>query len=101
MNDFPKKGDPIYVPSAYHVYRGIDDFEGGLAVIDRVEFNDRLPQDHVNYCMIGIESNPGTMYNYRILSEKQESLKEQYGDNIAHANPDLRPEFNQPNADWK
>ena len=32
--------------------------------------------------------------------EKQEELKEQYGNIIAHPDPDDREEFNQPGADW-
>jgi len=96
----PKIGDKIYVPSSYYVYRGEDDFEGGLAIIDEIEFSDDLPKDHINYIMVGIDSRKGTMYNYKILLENQTELKKEYKDMIAHSSPDLRPEFNQHNADW-
>jgi hypothetical protein len=96
----PKNGDKIYVPTSCYVYRGEDDFEGGLATINRVELNKNLPKNHINYAMVGIEGRPSAMYNYRMLVEKQEELKKQYEGKVAHSNPDLRPEFNQPNADW-
>jgi len=94
-------GDKIYVPSSYHVYRGEDDFEGGLATINKVEHSNNLPKDHVNYTMVGIEENISTMYNYRCLAEEQDELKKIYVGKIAHSSPDLRAEFNQPNADWE
>lgn len=97
----PQKGDTIYVPSSYYVYRGEDDFEGGLATIDKIEFNKNLPKDHCNYTMVGIVGRPSTMYNYKSLLEQQEELKKEYGEQVAHPNPDLRVEFNQPNADWR
>ncbi len=40
----PNKGDKIYVPSAYYVYRGEDDFEGGLATINKVEASPKQKQ---------------------------------------------------------
>jgi hypothetical protein len=97
----PKIGDKIYVPSSYYVYRGEDDFEGGLATITKVEHSKHLPKGHVNYTMVGIEGRPSTMYNWTVLAEEQDELKKEYGKQVAHSNPDLRPEFNQPDADWK
>lgn len=35
-----------------------------------------------------------------MLAEQQDELKKEYKDKVAHSNPDLRPEFNQPDADW-
>jgi hypothetical protein len=96
----PKIGDKIYVPSSYYVYRGEDDFEGGLATIDKIDIRKNLPKTHCNYIMVGIEGRPSTLYNYKSLMEEQEELKTTYEGKTAHANPDLRPEFNQPDADW-
>lgn len=96
----PKIGDEIYVPSSYYVYRGEDDFEGGLAIINNIEFSKHLPEEHFNYIMIGIEGRT-TMYNYKSLLEKQAQLKKEFKNSVAHSNPDLRPEFNQPDGDWK
>ena len=97
----PKIGDKIYVPSSYYVYRGEDDFEGGLATINKVEHSKHLPKGHVNYTMVGIEGRPSTMYNYRVLAEEQDELKKEYAGKVAHSAPDFDPEFNQPDADWK
>lgn len=97
----PQIGDKIYVPSSYYVYRGEDDFEGGLATINKVEVSKHLPKDNSNYWMVGIEGIPSTMYNYRVLVEEQDELKKEYAGKVAHSSPDLRPEFNKPNADWR
>lgn len=97
----PKIGDKIYVPSSYYVCRGEDDFEGGLATINKVEHSKHLPKDHFNYTMVGIEGRPSTMYNYRVLAEEQDELKKEYAGKVAHSSPDFDPEFNQPDADWK
>jgi len=99
-NGQPEIGNKIYVPSSYYVYHGEDDFEGGLAIINKVEYSDHLPKDHCNYTMVGIEGRPTTMYNYKVLLEEQAKLKKRFGNKLAHPDPDLRPEFNQPNADW-
>ncbi len=48
MEKLPKKGDEIYIPSAYYCYRGIDDFEGGLSIISEVIVNNDLPLAHIN-----------------------------------------------------
>lgn len=97
----PAEGDVIYVPSALYVYRGQDDFAGGKATINKIEYSKHLPSDHFNYIMVGIKERPGTMYNYKNLMEQQEELKKAYGEQIAHPDPDNDPEFNQPEADWK
>jgi len=98
----PKVGEKIYVPTSLYVYRGADDFEGGIATISSVEIDKyELGPKHPNYCFVSIEERPGTNYNWAILERDQENLKEQYGDQIAHPDPDDRPEFNDRNADWK
>lgn len=90
----PQIGEKIYVGSSYYLSRGRDDFEGGLASINSVEISDRLPEDHCNAIMIGIEERPGVMYNYKSLLKEQEAFKERFGDSIAHPEPDLDPDFN-------
>ena len=96
----PKVGDKIYVPSSYYVYRGQDDFDGGIATINKVKASEHLPKDHFNYWMVGIAERETVMYNWRWLMEQQEELKEEYLDKVASPNPDDRAEFNQPDADW-
>ena len=96
----PQSGQEIYIYSSYYVYRGEDDFNGGKAIIDKVFFNENLPKNHVNYCMISIVGKPCTKYNYKDLMSQQKLLKKEFKEQIAHPNPDYREEFNQPNADW-
>ncbi len=97
----PKIGQEIYVQSSFYVYRGIDDFAGGLATINKIEHSDHLPKDHVNYTMVGIIERPGSMYNWNNLVENQEKLAKEYAGQKAHPDPDDRAEFNCPDADWK
>lgn len=97
----PKIGQKIYVESTIYVYRGADDFAGGIAIINKIERSKTLPKGHSNYIFVGIEERPGSMYNWTILCKEQDKLKGIYGDEIAHPDPDDRPEFNQPDADWK
>ncbi len=97
----PKIGDKIYVPSCYYVYRGEDNFEGGLATINKIEEKKHLPKDDTNYWFVGIEGRPTTMWNWKILLKEQNELKRKHMGQIAHSNPDLSAEFNQPDADWK
>lgn len=97
----PKIGEKIYVPSSYYVYRGEDDFDGGIATISKVDISKTLPLNHINSIMIGIEERKSTMYNYKSLIDEQDELKIQFGNQIAKPNPDLTPDFNDGEADWK
>lgn len=96
-----KVGDKIYVPSSFYVYRGEDDFAGGMATINKIEHSTHLPKDHYNYTMVGIKERPGVMYNIKPLMEEQAKLKKEYGKTVAHPDPDNDPKFNCPNDDWK
>lgn len=96
----PKIGDEIYVHTSLHVYRGVDDFMGGLAKITDIKYSDHLPKDHYNYTSIMVEGNNSTWYNWRYLLDEQEKLKEQFGDRRAFPDPDYDEEFNDPDADW-
>ena len=98
----PKVGEKIYVPGAMYLYRGADDFAGGLATISKVEVDPYgFGPGHPNYCFVNIKERPSTGYNWRHLEEKQDEYKKIYGDAIAHPDPDLDPEFNDNNADWR
>lgn len=98
----PEVGDKIYIPGSLHVYRGADDIAGGLATIDEVFPSNFLSENHFNYWMVSLkEIGSSTHYNWRDLMKQQKELKERYGDEIAHPDPDYREEFNQPNADWQ
>lgn len=87
--NIPKIGDKIYIPSSYHISRGSDDVQGGLATISRVEISKTLPADHVNAIMVLVEEISGTSYNYKNLMEKQEELKKEFGEKKACPDPDI------------
>lgn len=97
----PVIGEMIYMPTQLHVYNGRDDVLGGLAKIIKIEYSKTLLKDHYNYTMVMFEGFPHTKYNWISLLERQEELKEQFGDGMARPDPDDRPEFNDDNADWK
>lgn len=70
--------------------------------INKIEYSDHLPKNHINYIMIGVDENEGTLYNYKDLMKNQDKYKKQFGKQKAHPDPDYREEFNcHPNADWK
>lgn len=98
----PAKGEQMYIPNALHVYRERDDFAGGKATIDKIEYNDYLPKTHINYIMVGFKENPGTLYNWINLVRKQKELAKKFKNQVAHAEPDYSQEFNPPpHQDWK
>jgi hypothetical protein len=101
MKREPKINEQIYVPTSLHVYRGFDDYIGGLATITDIEYKKHLPKDHYNYCFVEINNIKGSTYNWNYLLEQQESLKEQFGNQVAYPDPDLRPEFNDDEEGWR
>jgi len=103
MKNIGKKirvGNKLYIPSSFHVYRGVDDFIGGIAVIKKIEMSKILPITHINSTMVVFEERPNIKYNLRSIIEQQRDLKRKFGKAIAHPDSDLRPNFNQPKADW-
>lgn len=86
----PKIGDVLYIPGSYHISRGEDDVDGGLATISHVEVSKHLSITHINAVMVKFkELSQASSYNYKMLLEKQEELKEEYGNRIAKPNPDI------------
>jgi hypothetical protein len=90
----PYIGQKIYVSTSLYLSHGMDDFEGGIATISKIEESSFLPKDSVNYLMVGIKERPGTLYNWKNLLEHQEEFKKRFGKKHAHPDPDNRPEFN-------
>lgn len=83
----PKKGDKVYVDSHYHISRGSDDVEGGLATIETVY---EEISGGEKYTIITVEEHPGVGYNWsQFLSKKQEELKKQFGKSKAYPCPDI------------
>ena len=97
----PVVGEDIYIPTSLHVYRGKDDFEGGLCKISKIIKSDFLPEDHYNYLMIIVEEEPQSEHNWNYLLEHQEEWKKRFGNERGHSDPDYREEFNPPPyTDW-
>ncbi|HEX3466588.1 MAG TPA: hypothetical protein VHT05_00650 [Candidatus Elarobacter sp.] len=90
MNE-PKPGDVIYVDTDLYVSHGADDFRGGKATVVAVQPG-RSKSTPVAF--VEVEQNPGCLYNWEMLAEKQAELAAQFGDAWAHPDPDYRPEFN-------
>lgn len=88
----PKVGDIIYVGSAYYLSHGMDDFEGGKAKISKV-YKSMSAGKMVDF--VEVEENPGCSYNWEFLRQEQDKLQKQFGEQIAHPDPDDREEFNR------
>jgi len=90
----PKIGDEIYVPTALFIGHGKDDRMGGKAQIYHVEdgISDGKPTIYIS-----VYEHPNIRYNWKHLEERQDELKETYGDYRARMDPDYREEFNE---DW-
>ena len=88
----PKKGDKIYVPTSLYLSHGRDDFCGGIATVEDVEETVNCGEPaHV----IEIKERPGHGYYWENwLRDNQEKWKAEYGNQIAHKDPDLTPEMN-------
>ena len=90
-------GEPIYLPTSLHVYRGRDDFEGGLCTVNRIKMG--VSAGKPTY-FIEIKENPDVQYNWQYLIENQEKWEKEYAGKRGRRNPDYRPEFNNDEADW-
>ncbi len=87
----PAVGDEIYVDTALFVHHGRDDVRGGRA---------RLVAVHECYhglkgIFVEVDEHPGDLYNWDVLGRQQDKLRSEFGDQRAHPDPDLRPEFNE------
>ncbi len=96
----PKIGDKIYVPDFTYVYRGKDDFSGGLATINKIEKSTHLAIGHYNSIFIGIEGRPSGRMNWNYVMENQAEWGKEYADKIACPDPDMRAEFNNDDEGW-
>lgn len=91
----PKIGEKIYVPTSLYLSRGRDDFQGGLCTISRIECSKTLPQDHNNYCFVGVEEGDrATSHNYKHLLELQSELKKKFGKRRGYKDPDMSASSN-------
>lgn len=79
----PKVGDKIYVATHLYIDHGEDDVVGGLATVTKVQ------KYNGSNVMLSVEEHPGHSYNWKVLFEDQEELKEEFGQQAAYADPDL------------
>jgi hypothetical protein len=88
-----KAGDKIYVDSRYYLSRGVDYRIGGIATVSKVFLN---LSGGKNVTFIETEAFPEIRYNWtHYLAKEQRNLKKEFGDKIAHADPDLNSEMNK------
>jgi hypothetical protein len=90
--EVPEKGDWIYLPTSLYLSHGADDFCGGRALV--IEVRRGVSAGRYTPFVICAERR-GSQYNWLVLMEEQDELRERYGESEAHADPDLRPEFNR------
>jgi hypothetical protein len=79
------------VPSALYLSHGIDDFAGGLCRIIEVK-QDISGGKQATF--IRVQERPNTMYNWEYLETQQAKLKQHYGTNRGHPDPDYSTESN-------
>ena len=82
----------VYVPTELYISHGVDDFHGGRTMV--VEVVEEL-SEVLREPFIRVRERPDTLYNWLHLSRQQEDLRREFGDQVAHPMPDLRPEFNE------
>jgi hypothetical protein len=85
----PRVGQDIYVPSALHMSRGVDDFAGGLCEVARVWEEDRVH-------WVSVQERPRCKMRWTgYLDQMQGSLRQEFGPQRGRPDPDYRPEFNR------
>lgn len=94
----PKKGDVIYVRTSLSCDHGETDGEtdvaGGLALVTRVCVygNSHTP-------FVEVAQHDGGGYNWEMLNRDQGELMKQYGNEVAHPDPDYGPNLYDPH-EW-
>lgn len=84
----PRIGDKVYIPTAGHLSRGVDDRLGGKATVSNVQLI-------LGSNFIYFHEFPGVSMRWEDnLAEKQEALAKEFGDGLARKDPDHSPEFN-------
>ena len=98
VTEVPKIGDDVYLPTRLYLSHGRDDFIGGLCrVVDAGKGFEIAGQvvmpDEV---WIEVAEKPGVKIGWNEFAKQQDQLREKFGDQRGYADPDLRPEFNDP-----
>jgi hypothetical protein len=83
-----KPGDELYIGTSLYIDHGEDDVCGGIAVVEEIIYKP-VPANPVNSWFADFVGIDGHRYNLSILLERQDELREEYGDRIAHNCPDV------------
>ncbi|MBT3398279.1 hypothetical protein HOA55_05455 [archaeon] len=91
QTQLPEIGQDIYLPTVGYISHGADDFEGGLCKVVDIQIGiggvGKTP-------FVYVEERPGHGHNWEMLEERQQELKERYGDQRGRPDPDYAPEAN-------
>lgn len=87
-----KIGDDVYVGSSFYLSHGRDDFAGGKATVIGVK---EAVSGGKPTVFIRFDACPASWYNWDILRAEQVGLKERFGEQKAHSDPDYREQFNR------
>ena len=88
----PKIGEDVYVPTSLYLGHGVDDFQGGLCEIVNIE-----PEISAGKTCLFLEvkERPGHSYNWEVLMQEQDQLKNGFGEQRGYQDPDYDPRFNE------
>lgn len=89
MTNVPEVGDWIYVPSAFYLSHGIDDFVGGKALVVDVR------NKHNKHWIVVNERRTCEYAWEGYLADAQDKLRERFDEKHAYKDPDYSPEFNE------
>jgi len=82
--EMPIIGEQFYVPNAFFLEKGKDDFMGGIATVAKVTVK---VIDMFETPMIEMKERPGIVYNYFYLADIQDELKNEFGNREACLDP--------------
>jgi hypothetical protein len=83
----PKVGDNIYVQSHFYISHGSDDVVGGLATVTKLT---KSISGGKECLFVSVKEHPGNSYNWtQFLSERQDSLRLEFGNEKAYPFPDI------------
>lgn len=83
-----KYGDILYIPTQLYIYSGWRDVAGGKATVRAVHVDEERPDNDCNKYTVSFFGFPRSLYNLKWILENREKWKEEYGERIAHPDPD-------------
>ncbi len=88
----PVVGEDVYVGTSWYLSHGVDDFHGGLCAVESVKVDMSAGKPT---WFVSVRERPGYGYNWAILREEQEKLREQFGTTRGYPDPDDSPSSNE------